>query len=174
MNSVFEPNIQKEYDVCFVGTITHPRRLEFVNKLKELSNGELSHLRWYIDTSDYPGWVPGTPSEGLKNAINKSKIALHYFGNSYDSTRIWEILSCDTALLMPKYRVIIPELPLDPSAYETISDDFSNLQEKIEYLLKDDNWKNTARLGQTHYNEVHTREKCCEYYYAKVMKHCSR
>ena len=172
MNSIYDAIVEKIYDVCFVGTITHPRRLKFIEKLKELSTGELSHLKWYIDASDYPAWIPGIESEGFRNAVNKSKIGLHYFGNSYDSTRIWEILSCDTALLMPKYKLQIDKQPLNNNAYAIMEDDFSDLKEKIEYLLLNDNWKTIAENGQNEYNKYHTKEKCCEYYYDKVMKHC--
>ena len=172
MNSIYDPHVEKVYDVCFVGTMTSARRARFVDKLKELSTGELSHLKWYIDVSDYPAWIPGIESEGFRSAVNKSKIGLHYFGNSYDSTRIWETLSCNTALLMPKYKIQIDSQPLDNSAYEIMEDDFSDLKEKIEFLLLNDRWKTVAENGRIAYNKYHTKQKCCEYYYAKVMKHC--
>lgn len=173
MNSI-RTNAPKEYDVCFIGTITSQRRLDFVNKLVELSKTTLSHLKWYIDAKDYPGWVPGYASEGFSSAVNKSKIGLHYFGNSYDATRIWEVLSCDTALMMPKQRCVIPEQPLAEDAYEIMNDDFSDLEEKILGLLENDRWKQVAARGQEEYAKYHTLEKCCEYYYGKVMKHCQR
>jgi hypothetical protein len=173
MNSIYSPS-PKEYDVCFVGTITSPRRRAFVDKLVELSTTTLQHLKWYIDAKDYPGWVPGHASEGFTSAVNKSKIGIHYFGNSYDATRIWEVLSCDTALLMPKLRGAIPEQPLVEDAYEILKDDFSDLEEKILSLLEDDRWKAVARRGQEEYEKYHTLEKCCQYYYSKVMMHCRK
>jgi len=171
MNSIAVPS-EKVYDVCFVGTMTSQRRMAFAQKLKKLSEGSLRHLRWYIDVKDYPGWVPGYASEGFASAANKSKIGLHYFGNSYDATRIWEVLSCDTALLMPALRCVIPEQPLALDAYEQMADDFSDLEEKILGLLENDRWKEVAKRGLEEYNAYHTREKCCEYYYATVMRHC--
>lgn len=173
MESIFRENSDKIYDVCFVGTITHERRKRFVDKLNELANGELSHLKFYTDASPYPGWVPGDASEAFRNAVNRSKIGIHYFGNSYDATRIWEILSCNTALLMPEPRVKIPEQPLEKGSYEILADDFSDLKEKIEYLLENDNWKTIAKNGQESYNKYHTKEKCCEYYYSKIIKHAN-
>ena len=146
MNPIAVPS-EKVYDVCFVGTMTSQRRMAFAQKLKELS-------------------------EGFASAANKSKIGLHYFGNSYDATRIWEVLSCDTALLMPALRCVIPEQPLALDAYEQMADDFSDLEEKILGLLENNRWKEVAKRGLEEYNAYHTREKCCEYYYATVMRHC--
>lgn len=173
MNSIASP-MEKEYDVCFVGTITSPRRLAFVQKLIDLSTTSLKHLRWYIDAKDYPGWIPGYASEGFQSAVNKSKIGLHYFGNSYDATRIWEVLSCNTALAMPKLRNVIPEQPLADDAYALIHDDVSNLEDVIVSLLENDTWKTVAARGQEEYAKYHTLDKCCEYYYSKVMQHCQR
>ena len=171
MDPIYVPS-EKVYDVCFVGTMTSQRRINFVTKLKELSEGSLRHLRWYIDARDYPGWVPGYASEGFSSAVNKSKIGLHYFGGSYDATRIWEVLSCDTALLMPAQRIRIPEQPLVDDAYEQLADDFSDLEDKILGLLENDRWKEVAARGRAEYAKYHTKEKCCEYYYDKVISHC--
>jgi hypothetical protein len=172
MESIYKENSEKIYDVCFIGTPTHPRRAEFVKKLESLANGELSYLKFYINASPYPGWVPGDASKEFRDVVNKSKIGIHYFGNSYDSTRIWETLSCNTALLMPENKVKIPEQPLEKGCYEILADDFSDLKERIEFLLMNDNWKNIASKGQENYNKYHTQEKCCEYYYSKIIKHC--
>ena len=173
MESINTNTYEKIYDVCFVGTITHPRRQKFVNELNRLANGELKHLKFYIDASPYPQWKPGDASHAFREAVNQSKIGIHYFGNSYDSTRIWEILCCNTALLMPEQRVKIPEQPLYQGSYEILADDFSNLKEKILFLIESDRWKAVAKNGQKNYNMYHTKEKCCEYYYSKLIPHCS-
>jgi hypothetical protein len=173
MESIYTNTHEKVYDVCFVGTITHPRREAFVNKLTELATGDLKHLKFYIDSSPYPAWKPGDASQEFRRTVNQSKIGIHYFGNSYDSTRIWEILSCNTALLMPEQRVKIPEQPLDKGSYEVLADDFSDLKEKIVSLLTDDHWKAVAENGQKNYQTYHTKEKCCEYYYSKLIPHCN-
>jgi hypothetical protein len=169
MESIDRPGSEKVFDVCFVGTMTNPKRKVLIDTLMDLAEGDLKHLHFYVDVHPYPSWVPGDASEAFRNAVNRSKIGIHYFGNSYDSTRIWEILSCNTALLMPKKRVAIPEQPLEEGSYEIVQDDCSDLKEKILGLLEGDRWKDVANRGQACYNSYHTREKCCEYYYTKLL-----
>lgn len=173
MDSIYINTHEKVYDVCFVGSPRGQQRERFVDKLTELARGDLKHLKFYINASPYPAWKPGDASQEFRRAVNRSKIGIHYFGCSYDSTRIWEILSCNTALLMPEQRVKIPEQPLDRGSYEVLADDLSDLKEKILFLLADDHWKAVAENGQKNYQTYHTKEKCCEYYYSKLIPHCN-
>ena len=171
MNSIYEEK-EKEYDLCFVGAMTHPRRQRFLEHFNKLREGPLKHLKCFLDFNGYPGWVPGYASNIFKDAANKSKIGLHYYGNSYDATRIWEILSCNTALLMPPIKSPVRDMPLDKEAYVCFKEDYSDLEEKILYLLKDDKWKEIASKGQQEF-ENHKLERCCEYYYQTVIRHCN-
>lgn len=175
MSSIYDESLNenKIYDVSFICNMTNQRRWPFVNKLKELSETSLSHLNWYLDFSP-THYTPGHATDTFKQVTNQSKIGLHYFGNSYDSTRIWEILSCKTALLMPKMRsmsVTDEFIPLDN--YTIFNDDFSDVEEKILWLLSEDRWKNLGLNGHNEYNEKHNIKSCCERYYNNMIKYCN-
>jgi hypothetical protein len=175
MNSIYDENLnEKKYDICFIGNMTNQRRKPFVDYIIELSKTKLKDLKWYIDVNG-ADYKPGFATENFKTITNQSKIGLHYFGNSYDSIRIWEILSCKTALLMPKMKnhsVDSKHMYLDKYCY--FEDDYSNLVEKIEYLIKDDNYKKYADTGYESFHTSHTIEKCCDYYYNSVMQHAKK
>ena len=168
--SVYDPSItEKEYDVCFMANITNQRRVPFIKRVLELSKTTMSDLRWFIDITGVGGAGRTT---NMRQILNKSKIGLHYFGNSNDSIRIWEIASCKTALLMPKmksFSVASDYMPFDE--YEVMKDDFSDLEEKIRFLLENDRYAEQAERTQEEYLLNHAPEKCCEYYQEIVLKH---
>jgi spore maturation protein CgeB len=58
--------------------------------------------------------------------------------------------------------------------YCVIKDDFSDLEEKIKYLINDDKYKEYAKSGYDSYNERHNPEKCFEYYYNKIIENCKK
>jgi hypothetical protein len=168
VDSIYDEKLQnKEIDVSFMGCPTNYRRIPFINKIMELSKNSLSHLNWYIEFNH------GRNPEKFKEITNKSKITLHYFGNSYDSLRIWEVISANSALIMPKFRnwsVNDNHMPFNE--YLKINDDFSDLEEKILYLLDNNRYKSLANDGFNAYNNYHNPDKCFEYYYNKVIQHC--
>lgn len=172
IESIYEEKFQnKEIDVSFIGTLTNYRRVPFINHINHLSQTSLSHLNWYIDFKPVDTRTP----EIYKEKTNKSKIALHYFGNSYDSIRIWEIISSNTALIMPKMRNLsVSKENMEFTEYTQINDDFSDLEQKIVNLLNNENYKIEAKKGFDTYNNFHNPEKCFEYYYDKIMKHCKK
>ena len=55
--------------------------------------------------------------------------------------------------------------------YCAIRDDFSDLEEKILYLLEQNRYKELAQKSFCDYNTNHTPEKCFEYYYNKLAEH---
>jgi hypothetical protein len=170
IESIYDEKYQKkDIDVSFIGTMTHYRRLPFVNHIKSLSQSRLKHLNWYIDVKPVDTRTP----ELFKEMTNRSKISLHYFGNSYDSIRIWEIISAKTALVMPNMRNLsVSDSYMPFKEYITIKDDFSDLEEKINHLLVMDRYKSIAEEGYNSYNNFHNTDKCFEYYYSVVTKYC--
>jgi hypothetical protein len=177
MNSIWNPEKypEKKYDVAFVCGITNHKRTALIHYLQELQKTKYKHLKFFFDTAGAP--VTGDATEMFREAYNCAKIGIHYFGNSRDSTRVWEIMSCQTALLMPKYRLKIaeePYMPLDHSSYESMEDDWSDIEQKIDFLLENDNWKKVAERGQKEFQEHQSIQKSCEYYYDCVMRHCNK
>lgn len=164
--SVYDNSVKdKIYDVCFMASMTNPRRRPFVEKLIGLAKTSMSDLVWYIDVKPINGKTPN-----YSEILNKSKIGIHYFGNSYDSIRIWEIASTKTALLMPKMKNLsVSEDYMPFTEYAVLDDDYSNLEESIRSLLKDDSYQIQAQKTQIEYNNNHCPEKCVEYYQDKVL-----
>jgi hypothetical protein len=177
MKSIWDPvkYPEKKYDVVFICGITNHKRTVLIEKLKALQQRKWPHLKMLFDTAGAP--VTGNATDGFREAYNCAKIGIHYFGNSLDSTRIWEILSCQTALLMPRLRTRITEepfMPFDHSSYESMADNFSDIEQKIESLLENDRWKEVAERGQREFTLHQSHDKCREYYYDCVMRHCQK
>lgn len=167
VESIYE-KIEKKYDISFMATLTNDRRIKFVNKILDLSKNELKHLKWFIEVSPRD---TRTPTK-FKEIINASKIGLHYYGNSYDSLRIWEMASCKTAILMPKMRNLsVQKEYMQFSEYETFEENFSDLKDKINNLLQKDNYKNLANSSHEAFNLRHNHAKCYEYYHQILKKH---
>jgi len=166
VESIYEEQ-NKIYDVSFMGTLTNHRRLPFVNKIQELAK-KRTDIKWFIDVSQRDTRTPIK----FKDIANQSKIALHYYGNSYDSLRIWEIASCKTAILMPKMKNLsVSKEYMSFETYETFKEDFSDLENKIIHLLENDNYLKLANVSQTEYNTNHNPQKCYEYYHSIIKKH---
>lgn len=161
---------EKPIDICFLGNMTNPRRAPFVNKVSELANNKFKYLKWHLDIGNKSGQTVTTKE--YVEIINKSKIGLHYFGNSYDSWRIWELASSKTAIIMPKMKNIsVSKYGIPFEDYCVIRDDFQDLEEKIILMIENDNYKKFAKKAFDNYNENHFPEKCFEYYFDKIKKH---
>lgn len=172
IKSLFDENFQnKDIDVFFMGTITNMRRVPFIRHIENLSKTTLKNLNWCLDIRREDNRTP----EIYKQNLNRSKICLHHFGNSYDAWRIWESISCNTALVMPKMRNLsVSEDHMPFNEYCVIRDDFQDIEEKINYLLSNDKYKEYAKRGFDAYNERHNAQKCFEYYYKQIMKNCKK
>lgn len=167
INSIYDEAYQKkDIDVSMMMTMTNSRRAPFVEHALKISKGKLSHLNWHIEITPQSVYTPNI----YKEVCNRSKIGLHYFGNSYDSSRIWELASTKTAIIMPKLRLkstMNDHMPF--KHYQEINDNFLDLEEKIIYLLDNDRWKNMAEKSYNDYNENHNPKKCYEKY-CEILK----
>ena len=169
--SPYDPSYEQVNDVMFYGCMTNPIRRPFTQKIVELSQGSLKHLKWDLKVT---GINQRTPQE-YKRAINQCKIGLHYFGNSRDSIRIWEIAAVKAAIIMPELRLKSTSEGYMPfNEYITIKDDFSDLEEKILYLLDGDKWKSVGQSSMDAYNNHHSPEHCCKYYQDTVMRYLNK
>jgi hypothetical protein len=182
IDSWFDPSVkEKEYDVCFLGNMTNPRRVRFADKLMELMNGKLSHLKWKVNIDPHVNTSSELYSinkflpqgESTQSIINKTKIGLNDFGNSYEQWRTWEYASTGIAILSPKMRTkCVNELEFMPfSEYLSFSDDYSDLSDKIQYLLENDRYKEYGMASKSAYYNRHTPEHCFDCYYSQVMKY---
>lgn len=156
----------KNLDVVFIGTPSHPKRQQFVHKLIELSQGSLKHLKW--------GLMYGpnkNPSLNIK-AINNAKIGVNFPGNSYDSWRIWELASASCGIIMPQLPLLSVTDEHQPfDEYLRFNLDTSDLEEKIVYMIEQDRWKEWGKKARLSYLTFHKPEKCFEHYHDIIMKH---
>lgn len=169
IHSVYDEVLQrqeKQFDVMFMGTPSNPRRQSFINKIIDLSENKLSHLRWFIR------YQPArTPYEYLY-VVNKTKIGVNYPGNSYDSWRIWELASAKVCTIQPELQmnsIKKDHMPYDE--YIRIQMDHSDLEEKILEQLENDTYKEIAERSFIEYNKNHTPEKCFEKYHDIVCQY---
>ena len=162
----------KDIDVSFIGNISNPRRLPFIEKIVSLAKGSMSDLRWYISVSPQP--AGGQQSMEYVEAINRTKIGLNYFGNSYDSWRIWELASVKAAIIMPQLRnKSMRDGAMPFKEYCVIRDDFQDVEEKIRHMLDQNRYEGLAQRSFDDYNANHTPEKCFEYYLNIIKKYVS-
>jgi hypothetical protein len=167
--SVYDESFEQVNDVMFYGCPNSDKRILFVEKIQELANGSLKNLKWDISIDDYDEiqkkkeHTNGGATEEYIRAINQCKVALHYFGNSRDSIRIWEAASTKAALVMPKMRTkSVSDEYMPFKDYTTINDDMSDLEHKILYTL--DNWENIGRKSQTSFKNRHSPQHVCQKY----------
>jgi len=177
ISSIRDEEAEKDgrpYDVVFMANNTNPRRLPFNEHIKKLSEGKLKHLNWALDFSDFPHL--GEPSKSFKHVANRCKIGLHYYGNSYDAWRIWELASCRAGIIMPKMRNISVSQEYTPfTDYCIIQDDFQDLEDKIVYMLENDRYKDYAERAYIDYEKNHKPEVYFDnYYYPTIMKYARK
>jgi len=176
-----DPSIsERPYDVCFLANMTNPRRIAFAAKLMELMNGSLSHLRWKVNIEPhvntpsqyYNTNVFDAQTEDTKTIVNKTKIGLSYFGNSYEQWRTWEYASAGTAILTPRMRTKCVSDGFMPfKEYLSFADDCSDLEEKILFLLENKRYEEYGASAKASYDQNHTPTRCFDFYYNQVMKY---
>lgn len=170
IHSIYREEYQnKEYDVCFLGAPTNSRRQFFVEKIINLSQTTLSHLKWFIKYDN------NRQHDEFIKILNSSKIALNYWGNSYDAHRIWEAASAKCCIIQPQSPLkSLQKEHMYFDEYIKISPDCNDLKEKILYALENDNYKMWAEKAFIEYNNNHTPQKCFEKYFEIVLANCNR
>ena len=166
--SMYDPSYEQTNDIMFYGCMTNEIRRPFTEKIVELSEGSLKHLKWDIKVT---GNGQRTPEE-YKKAINQCKIGLHYFGNSRDSIRIWEIAGTKAAIIMPKLRMkSVSEGYMPFNEYLAIRDDFTDLEEQILYVLENDRWKNLGEKSFEAFENRNSHKHCFKYYHDVIRRY---
>jgi hypothetical protein len=155
----YHSEIEKIYDVSFVGSITSKSRAAFFEKLKQIKREN-----WLIHETKH---AYDMPYDEYIKIINQSKIGLSYFGNGYDTIRYWEIIGCKTALLTPKIPLDIPDNLTGEEAI-FFEDDMSDIEAKIDYLLEKDRWRTFAERGYEAFQKRHSNIRRTEYFLSKI------
>ena len=55
--------------------------------------------------------------------------------------------------------------------YETIEDNFSDLEQKILYTLENDRWKDLGEESFQAFEQRHSPDHCFNYYHNTIRKH---
>jgi len=177
IDSLRDPEAEKDgrpIDIFFMANMTNIRRRPFNEHVLKLSEGNLKHLNWALNFED---WNPhgGLQSDAFKYSANRCKIGLHYFGNSYDAWRIWQLASCKAGIIMPKMRnKSVSEEHMPFTDYCVIQDDFQDLEDKIVYMLENERYKDYGERAYKDYNENHKPDVYFDkYYYPTIMEYAS-
>jgi hypothetical protein len=146
-----------------------------------LMSGRLSHLKWKVNIEPHVNTSSQLYSvnkflpqgESTRSIVNNTKIGLNDFGNSYEQWRTWEYASTGIAILSPKMRTKCVNDPafMPFNEYFSFSDDYSDLGDKIEYLLENDRYKEYGAAAKSAYENRHTPEHCFESYYSQIMEY---
>jgi hypothetical protein len=165
--SIYDASIQnKDIDVSFVGMQTNPRRKPFIDYINYLAKNDLSHLNWAIDNRNHRNH-----KEFVKIA-NRSKICLHFPGNSQDSIRVWELASVKTCLMMPPNNLLsLSEEHMPLRNFVQFRGDLQDLKDRILYYLGENRYQDVAQKLYDEYNAFHTPKHCFEVYYQHLINH---
>lgn len=74
--------------------------------------------------------------------ISRCKIVLNFRGGGWDTMRYWEAPAMETFMISQKPQILIPNNFEEGKHLAWVSDDLSNLIDKIDYYLKHDDIRN--------------------------------
>ncbi len=82
--------------------------------------------------------------------MKQAKIGVSPFGGGEIAYRDYEIFTCGAALLKPDMSSVEtwPQLYIENKSYVAHRWDFSDIDERLDYLLSNGNWRDIAKYGQ--------------------------
>lgn len=165
-------DIEKEYSVFSVHGNTHPMREEVTKLLLDMNipesyiwiNADFFFSKYNPYSEDDKRKVSRLDYWGYLEKIAKSKIGVSVRGWGRDTLRRWEIPLYDTLLFTHDIGIETPYPFEDGKTCIMFRNDLSDLKEKIEYYLKDENeCIRIAREGHRHLLRHHTTEQRAKY-----------
>jgi spore maturation protein CgeB len=97
--------------------------------------------------------------------IGQSKIAITVRGHGRDTVRYWEIPGYETLMFICDPGLEIPNDFVDGETAVFFKQDFSDLKEKIDYYLANDEERiKIAKAGHQHLLKYHTNKARAEYF----------
>ena len=173
---------QKEYSVFSVHGNTHKMREEVTKLLLEM-NIPKSYI-WINADFYFSKFNPYTEEERERitrlgyyeylKMIAKSKIGVSVRGWGRDTLRRFEIPLYETLLFTHDIGIETPHPFVDGKTCVMFKNDLSDLKEKLEYYLEDENERiRIARGGHKHLLKYHTTEKRARYL-LETLEKCTR
>ncbi len=137
-------DMEKVYDLCFIGTIDstlHPQRVEMLNRLSNKFNIYIDQK--YLDE--------------MAQVFSKSKIVFNKSTINDLNMRVFEALSCGSLLITDRlYNNGLEDLFTDRK-HLVIYDNYEHLEELVDYYLKhDEEREEIARQGREEVLARHT------------------
>ncbi len=179
------PIVQRDVDVSYAARVSHPKRRQAVELLRQASGIEF-HGGVYAEAEDrqsklvsgvsrllikLAGDPPVTATQrGTKLSkaeyyalLGRSKMALSIRGGGFDTLRYWEIVSSGTLLLSEPPDIEIPDNFVHGQQALFCRADLSDLPELVRYYASHDAERESiARAGYEHLLKFHTCERRAE------------
>jgi len=155
--------VAKEYGIGFLGCASHGKRLEFVEKLKQLYPHSL------FQTTAIPSAATPSPKDRLSRAdyylhLQKCRIVLSLPGAGYDTFRFWEHAACNAVHIAERMPLFIPhDFREEKQIFRfTHLDELRNLIDRI--LEKDTHNNQVIGSSRDHLNKFHLTTERAKYF----------
>ena len=161
---------EKEFDFSFIGSPNTPYRIEISRRLEKLA---LRHdLKVFLNLTELRNNKnPLIPWLDYVDIVQKSKMSLSLPGAGFDTFRYWEIPYYGTCLVSPYLPIEIPHNFKDMQSSIFFSS-FSQLENKILKVLKNDSWEDIAMEGHRDFEKYHSSEQRAKRFLESV-KQCA-
>jgi glycosyltransferase involved in cell wall biosynthesis len=167
---VMTPSLQKPEDVCAIYQGIHfenyehkARNDQFYTNHRKGAWDELNKIKSkykiHTDKLPYPEYV---------QIMRNSKLALSPYGMGEICYRDFELMEFGTAMIKPDMSKVEtnPDYFVDGETYFAVKPDWSDLNEKIETILKDpQHIQYVAETAQKKYMELYNPHNFCMYWY---------
>lgn len=148
---------EKEFDFSFISSPNTPYRIKFSRMLEKFA---LRHdLKVFLNLKELSNNKnPLIPWPDYVDMVQKSKMSISLPGAGFDTFRYWEIPYYGTCLVSPYLPIEIPHNFRDMQSSIFFSN-FSQLENKILNVLKNDSWEDIAIEGHRNFKKYHSSEQ---------------
>ena len=163
----FQPiNKNKSIDVCAIYNAKHPYNEDHGTR-NDLLYSEHRERGWKTLSSKYNSKKDKLPFEEYIDVLYNSKVAISPFGMGEVCYRDFECMQFGTIIIKPSMEKVntIPNIYIDNDTYISVDYNWSNLNEKIDYIL--DNFNELNEKINNNLREMFLRE----YSYEKLCIH---
>jgi len=157
---ILDPSAEKSFNVVFWAVESSSVRREAFRIL----NGKYDcRANGSVPGQKFKGY--GFRGGGYFGALNRSRIALSFRGEGFDTLRYWEIPACGSLLVSENPEICIPDNFQNKTHAVFCKNDLSDLIEILDYYISNEKEAlEIARRGQEHLLKHHTHIKRAEYF----------
>lgn len=141
------PNVEKEYDLAFIGTLSSPRRQQVLTTIETWNRKRKRRL--LMKVTDRISW------REYLDMLSRTRICINVRGAGIDTYRYWEIPYSGSMLLSERPLIEIP-FNFDEGR-QAVFFSAPELEEKLDRLFDDpDQIERIAQAGRQHLMQYHT------------------